>query len=125
MSEADDVIAIQNAIVAKERAKRIAKEQALRRDVRSVIAQGAGYNPMGDIPNPEYVEYPKMLYVDGKQVIVQSRAEENVLLGKEEEPAKVMEIDMSSVPAAEVVQTQKRRGRPPKQQAQSLPPNLD
>ena len=120
----DDVIGIQQQLVAKERAKRIAQENALKRDIRSQIAKGGGYNPDGDYPSTDYREYPKMIYRDGKPpVIVKSRKEEQDLTGHQPEPAKEATVDTSLIAAVDEVRPKRKYTK--RQAPAPLPQNLE
>lgn len=120
----DDVISIQNQLVAKERAKRIAQENALKRDIRSQIAKGGGYNPDGDYPSTDYREFPKLIYRDGKPpVVVHSRKEEQELTGQKPEPAKPVTVDTNELAAVEQVSTKRKYTK--RQAPAPLPQNLE
>lgn len=122
----EDVIAIQQQIVAKERAKRIAHERAMTRDIRSQMARSGWYQPDGDQPNPEYREYPKLIYLaNDNRVVVNSRAEENVLLGKTEEPAKEATVDIEQLAAIEQAEPVRQKRKYTKRAQAPLPANLE
>lgn len=123
-NKGDDAISIQRDIVAAERAKRIAMQNALKSDIRSQIARAPDYKPDGDFPQTTVKLYPTWVHLpDGKSVIANNRYEHERLLGKEKiEPAKIETVNVADLVAAEAP---KKRGRPAKVKDLPLPDNLE
>ena len=123
---ADDILDIQRALVNHERAKQIATQQKLAKDIRSQIARSGQYNPESD-PVYEYVEFPKWarITIDGKLIekIVNTKSEENEFLGIKEAPAKQATVDIAALAQPEIAKA--KRGRPPKAASIDLPANLE
>lgn len=125
----DEVTQIQDALVAKARAEKIAHQNSLKRDIRSQIARSGWYkSPEGDHPNPEYQEFPKLVYLDEartKYVLVHNSDEEDQVLNRKEtrSPPKAQAVNINELVKADSA-PEKRRGRPPKAKPQDLPPDL-
>lgn len=124
----ENIAAIQQQIVAGERAKQIAHQRQLAKDIRSEIARSGWYEPKND-PEYNYVPFPRWVEVwggDGKKkdVLVQNAEEEKQVLGVKTEPAKAVTVDTNQL--EKIVQAAPaKRGRPPKAKAAPLPPTLE
>ena len=122
-SETDNVLNIQRNIVALERAKQIAHQAKMKRDVRSQIARGGWYNPDADQPYT-YQEYPKTVRKDGREIIVKNAVEERRILGLNDPLPKTVEVDVAGlVKDQQTAPVVAKRGRP-KKVALDLPANL-
>jgi hypothetical protein len=122
--ETEDAIAIQQALVSRERAKQLAKLEALKRDIRSQIAKGGGYNPEGDHPSTDYREYPKIINRPNQPaVVVHNRGEETQLLGHAHPPAKPVAVEINEIAAVEQVRVKRKYTK--RQTPAPLPQNLD
>ena len=122
----ENILNIQREIVAGERAKQIAQEQRLKKDIRGQIARNGFYNPDND-PVYQYVPFPRWVEVwdEGKkkEVLVHSEDEEAKVLGKQREPAKVATVDTNEL--EKIVTVVPKRGRPKKQAIEPLPPTIE
>ena len=118
----EDVIAIQRDLADKFRAQEMAKQQRLKKDVRSQIAKAGHYNPDND-PVYEFHEFPKYVLVNGVQKVAHTKEEEDYYLGKEMAPPKKATVDIADLGQQQTVEVAKpKRGRPAK--ALPLPESL-
>ena|ERR1039458_6343552 len=95
-NETMDVLEIQRMIVNAEKAKQLARQRQLQRDIRPMIAKSGQYNPDADVPY-EYQRYPLLVKVGDKEIKVYSEAEEKYALGIKVEPAKKVDVDITNL----------------------------
>ena len=118
----DDVLAIQRALVDRERAKQMAKANMLKRDIRGQIARSGQYNPDSD---PQYVfhEYPKAVRLpNGTTATAFNKAEENFMIKHVDEPPKEVTVDIANLAQPEAPREKRKYT---KKASVELPANLD
>jgi nicotinamide mononucleotide (NMN) deamidase PncC len=95
MAEAD-FLEIQRALVNHEKAKFLAKQARLQKDVRSQIARSGFYQPDND-PVYEFQPFPETVKVGDTEIIVFSQEEKDKVLGIKAEPAKKVDVDITQL----------------------------